>query len=94
MRDLARVFLSKLRAPVLMAGIVPVSFGASSDAVPFVFLGKVWGVAMVFWGACLVLVAAGALIRHLSTDSPDEVGRLHTRIRRFRFTRPTPAPRP
>lgn len=71
-----------------MTGLAPLAVGSSADVGggDFIFLGQVWGVAVVFWGACAVLVALAAMLRSFSSDSPDQLGRLHTRIRRFRFT--------
>jgi hypothetical protein len=92
MRWLACVNRSKLPSPVLTSAVLPLSVGSRVGDVELVSLGMLWGVAVVVWGACAILVALAALLRNPPTDEAGQVGRLHTRIRRYRLASSSRSP--
>ena len=58
------------------------------------FVGTFWGVALVFWGACAVLVAVLALLRIPPSDEAGQIGKLRARIRRYRLAGSSRGPQP
>jgi hypothetical protein len=82
MRCFDRLIRSSRRSPIWLAALFPMTFGPGLGGIDLVVLGKIWGFAMVVWGAAAVLVVVAAILRHaMEEDSPDRLARLHTQIR-------------
>ena len=102
MRWLACVPRAGLASVIAIAALVPRSARAGAVDGNLASLGKLWGVAVIVWGACALIVAVVALLRRAPAEDAGELGRLQTRIRRYRSaaatraagSQPRPAPKP
>ena len=85
MRSLACMARAGLASAVGIAALLPRSARAQAGDINLASLGKLWGVAVIVWGTCALLVAVVALLRSAPpSDDASELGRLRTRIRRYR----------
>jgi hypothetical protein len=77
--------LKALSSASMLAAAMPLSSATRVEGGEMLSLGAIWGMAVVLWGVCAVVVALLTLLRTPGTD--EHIGRIHSRIRRFRFAR-------
>jgi hypothetical protein len=77
--------LKALSSASMLAAAMPLSSATRVEGGEMLSLGAIWGMAVVLWGLCALVVALFTLLRTPGTD--DQIGRIHSRIRRFRFSR-------